>query len=449
MLTVALFLPLAGEAAPAQARREIGTEVRLDFVLSRYAEYGFNGVILVARKGQVVLERGYGLANRERGIPNTPATLFEMNSLTKPFTAAAVLQLEAAGKLKTTDSIGRYLGEMPAAKLAATIDQLATHTAGLVPEGTELDESSRTGFINSVKQVPPESPPGEAYRYTNAGYSLLAAIVEIAGREPFDDYLRRNFFRPAGLRNTGFRKDFESSDPRLAVGYGGTPAAYGPEPPNAYTWGTIGAGGVVSTVRDMYLWLKALQGEKILSAAQRRKMFQPRPEPREGYGWHVEADTGGIHFIHKGGGSRSFASQILYFPREDLTIVWASNNLVQRWRQTLNRSLPAALSGDSVSLPPRIVGLDRKVLEQLAGTYSDDRGNRVELRAKEHYLYAQANSLSIPIDVMFLPQSPRAFTSFNPQSREITSLAFQPSGNTGSRAVFALPSGQRLTLIRD
>src|ERR687889_885131 len=93
VITVALLLAFAGEAASAQAAR--GVEARLDSVLTRYAEYGFNGVVLVGRKGSVIFERGYGFANRERGIRDTPATLFEMNSLTKTFTAAAILQLEA------------------------------------------------------------------------------------------------------------------------------------------------------------------------------------------------------------------------------------------------------------------------------------------------------------------------------------------------------------------
>jgi CubicO group peptidase (beta-lactamase class C family) len=426
-----------------------GRPDRLERLLARYADYGFSGVVLVAQKGRVILEQGYGLANRERGIPNTPATLFEMNSLAKTFTGAAVLRLETDGRLETSDPIGRFLGAMPRSKAAATIEHLATHTAGLVPEGTDLDGSSRAAFIEAIKRVPRESPPGERYRYTNAGYSVLAAIVEAAAGDSFSRYIRRHLIEPAGLNSTRFRNELSSNDPlRLAQGYAGTPGAIEPDPPYPYVWGTIGAGGMVSTVGDMYRWMNALRSDKVLSAAQRRKMFQQRPAPREGYGWHVEVDSNGVERIHKGGGSRSFASQILYFPLEDLTIVWASNNLVQRWRQALNRDIPAALAGDSVALLPPVVHLQDGVLAGLAGPYRDSRGNTVELRAADKYLYAGSNGLSVPVDVMFFPRSARELTGFNPQSREMTRLRFEEQGGGAVRAQVILPSGTTVTLAK-
>jgi CubicO group peptidase (beta-lactamase class C family) len=428
--------------------RSSSPDNRLERLLARHADYGFSGVVLVAQKGRVILERGYGLADREQGTPNTPATLFEMNSLAKTFTAAAVLRLEAEGKLNTSDTIGKFLGLMPKSKASATIDHLATHTAGLVPEGTELDGTNRAAFIAAVKKVPRESPPGGMYRYTNAGYSVLAAIVETAAGDSFSSYIRRHLIEPAGLNSTRFRNEVSSTDSRLAQGYVGTPGAIEPDPPYPYVWGTIGAGGMVSTVGDMYRWMNALRSDKLLSAAQRRKLFQQRPAPREGYGWHVEVDSNRVERIHKGGGSRSFASQILYFPLEDLTICWASNNLVQRWRQSLNRDILAAVSGDSIAPLPPVVRLDDGVLASLAGRYTGPRGEQVEFLTAEHYLYARPNEVSVPADVMFFPQSATEFTGFDPQRREITRLRFEQQRGGTQRATLILPSGQVVALAR-
>jgi CubicO group peptidase (beta-lactamase class C family) len=178
-IVLALFVPGFARAAEDAERIEGPIGGAVDALLRRYHEEGgFAGTVLVASGGEIVLLRGYGLADRERKVANAPDTLFEMNSMTKIFTAAAVLQLERQGKLATTDLLAKHLGPFPAAKSAATIHHLATHTAGLVMDGADLEgESDREVFIRSVKETPIESPPGEKYRYTNAGFSLLAAVV--------------------------------------------------------------------------------------------------------------------------------------------------------------------------------------------------------------------------------------------------------------------------------
>ena len=150
---------------------------KLDEALMRYESYGLSGTFLISRDGQIVLHKGYGSADRGRGVRNTPATLFEMASITKTFTAAAILRLEMQGKLKTDDLISRYLGDFPKPKSSATIYHLLAHKAGLVVEGASLssDGADRDRFIQDIKDTPAQSPPGEKYRYTNAGYSVLCS----------------------------------------------------------------------------------------------------------------------------------------------------------------------------------------------------------------------------------------------------------------------------------
>jgi len=196
------------------------TTLKLDQLLSRYEQYGLSGTFLVAIDGQIVLYKGYGLADRERHIPNTPNTLFEMGSITKTFTAAAILRLEMQRKLKTTDLLSKYLGPLPPAKATATIYHLLAHKSGLIVEGAALsgDGTSRDRFIQDMKDTPAASTPGEEYRYTNAGYSLLAAIIERVSRQKYETFVREQLFRPAGLGDTGFRGDFARTDPRVARG---------------------------------------------------------------------------------------------------------------------------------------------------------------------------------------------------------------------------------------
>ena len=290
----------------------------------------------------MILLKGYGLANASARIPNTPATRFEMNSMTKMLTAAAILQLADTSRLSLDDPLEKHLGPFPAAKRAATIRHLSMHTAGLVPRGTELESATRDGFVDAVKRAPAESPPGERYRYTNAGYSLLAAVVERASGEPFETYVRKHIFLPAGMQTAMFRPEVPASDRRFAHGYVAGPDAPVPGPPNEYGWGTVGAGGIWCTVGDMYRYLLFVESGKALPARFRSLLFAPPDPPsEEAFGWHYRPRTDSSRtLIDKGGGSENFASQLLYFPEERVVVIWASNDLSKRWRRTLNTAIP-------------------------------------------------------------------------------------------------------------
>jgi CubicO group peptidase (beta-lactamase class C family) len=447
-LPILIGLPQSPTEPDSLARDRVsGTlGVRLDSQLTQFAAYGFSGTVLVVRSGQVVLLKGYGLANVERGIPNTAETRFEMNSMTKMFTGVAVLQLAAEGRVRLSDSVERHLGAFPPGKRGATIQQLATHTSGLIVEGSDLAGDSRDAFVRDVKRTPRESAPGERYRYTNAGFSLLAAIIETVSGESYEDYVRRHEFAPAGLRTASFRNEVPTNDPRFAHGYVGTPAALEPGPPNPYVWGTRGAGGVWATVGDMYRWLVALEKREILADAQWRLLITPPvPPAQEAFGWHVETTPEGRLRIQKGGGSDDFASHVLYYPHEQVVIVWASNNLRQRWRRMLNEGLPAVVFGDdSFSLPP-VVPISREALEEREGRYFVGQ-DILELRSGIGYLYAAGNRLDVPTTVMFFPQDSSSFTAFDPASRAVTRLEF---GRDERRsAAIEFQDGRRVLLRR-
>jgi CubicO group peptidase (beta-lactamase class C family) len=441
------LLVAAAQSAPAtdslERERVVGvTGLALDRQLTRFAAYGFSGSVLVARDGQVVLLKGYGLADVERRIPNTPATRFEMNSMTKMFTGVAVLQLEAAGRLRVSDSLERYFGPFPADKRAATVEQLASHTAGLVVAGATLATDSRDAFVRDMIRTPRESAPGAAYRYTNAGFSMLAALIEIVTGESYEEYLRQRLFLPARMTSAVFRDEVPHDDVRFARGYVGTPAALQRGPPNPYVWGTRGAGGVWSTVGDMFRWIVAIESGTLLDSAQRARLFAPHAPPAlEAYGWHVESAPDGRPRIQKGGGSSDFASHVLYYPADRVVMVWATNNLRQRWRRTLNVALQNIVFGDSaVPLQP-VRRVDPSALIRREGRYIA-RSQSLDVRSAESHLYVAANDLRVPANVMFYPTGADDFTGFDPATGEQTRLRF----GRGGVLTVELASGTRITL---
>lgn len=324
MFRLSLLLLLLGAGCATQSNS------KLHAVLDDFEAQGFSGTVLVAKDDRIVLHEGYGLADKERRIPNDRDTLYEIGSLNKTFTAAAILKLEAEGKLRTTDRISKYLGDFPPPKDAATIHHLATHSAGLVVDGADTgDGTSREDFIATVKRLPAESVPSERERYTNAGYSVLTAIIEKVAGVSYDTYVRQHFFRDVWFRG-------ETLPRPIARGYG--PEGKPIEPP-PLRWGTHGAGGMIMTVGDVYRWFTQLRRDPVM-----KPMFEDRRE-EEGYAWHVEVDKNGRRRISKGGGMPKYQTQLLWYPDERVVIIWATNDLTKRRRQELNeRIADAALS---------------------------------------------------------------------------------------------------------
>ena len=319
----------------AVAGDPVGTE--LDRYLSRLAAYGYSGSALVARGGRVLLHQGYGLADRARGLPYTAETLFDVASIAKQFTAAAILKLEMEGKLKVEDPLGRFFPDAPADKAAITLHQLLTHTSGLRDTfGEEYEPVTRQELLRRVFASRLLGPPGRRYRYSNGGYSVLAAVVEVASGQTYDDYLRGRLFAPAGMRHTGFR--LPAADlPLLAHGYTaegdwGTPLDH-PWAADGPYWNLRGNGGILSSTGDFYRWHLALAGDAVLARPQREKYI--RPYVSEGrwahtdyaYGWSVgKSPTGKLEVSHIGGNG-AFESDFRRYLGDDAVIVLCGNSI--------------------------------------------------------------------------------------------------------------------------
>jgi CubicO group peptidase (beta-lactamase class C family) len=256
---------------------------RLDSLLRAALARGFHGSVLVARRGEVVLLNGYGFANHATNTRFSPSTLVQIGSNTKDFTATAIYQLIERGRLRLSDSLPRFFEGVPADKRGITVRHLLDHTAGL-PLGMGGDERplTKAQMFQELWALTLLSPPGSGKRYSNLGYSILAAIIEQLSGQPFDAYLARNIFGPAGMRETGLL--LPRFDPaRIAHGYAEAQDRGVildlPHDADGHLWNLRGNGGHLSTVSDMLRFYRALRGPALLRDEQHRRAVIPFDQP--------------------------------------------------------------------------------------------------------------------------------------------------------------------------
>jgi D-alanyl-D-alanine carboxypeptidase len=286
----------------------------------------FAGMVLVAKDGKPILRKGYGYANVEWEVPHTPDTRFRIGSITKQFTAMAILQLEEGGKLKTDDAVQKFYADAPQAWDGITIHHLLTHTSG-IPSYTSLPNFFRdkarnpmtpAEIVKLTQDKPLEFKPGERFVYNNTGYILLGYIIEKASGEKYADYLAKHIFGPLGMKDSGYDNPIPIIKKR-AAGYSadGTNAAY------LDMSLPFSAGSLYSTVDDMLIWDKALYDGELLSKESYVKMWTPARNDYA-YGWNVSKLNGRAQVSH-GGGIHGFNTMFRRFIDDKLTIVVFSN----------------------------------------------------------------------------------------------------------------------------
>ena len=328
LLLLALFL---SSPAHAQTKAE-----QLDALLTKYHEVGqLNGAVLVAEGDDVLFERGFGEANMEWDIPNTPDTRFRVGSVTKQFTAALILQLAEEGQIDLQAPVTAYVPGYPAATGdRITVHHLLTHTGG-IPNYTSFpgfmqdaarDPYAPDSFLAVFSGMDLEFEPGSAWSYSNSGYFLLGVIIEEVAGKAYDAVLRERIVEPLGLADTGY-DHFGEIIERRAAGYVQTGLGYEHAP---YLDTTIpyAAGMIYSTVRDLLTWNRALHGGEVF---QRPETLAQMTTPyKDGYGYGVgigEATVGDttISTIRHSGGINGFSAQLWYMPVEEATIAVLDN----------------------------------------------------------------------------------------------------------------------------
>lgn len=296
--------------------------IQIDSVMDSYAAQGFSGTVLFVKENKILFDKSYGFANDSDKIINNSQTSFNVASISKIFTTAAILKLESLGKLNTSDLINKYVGELPGEKNRATIHHLLCHTAGLVKRGSSLDYNSREKLIATVKDAAMESIPGKEFRYTNLGFSLLAAIVEIASGMPYEAFLATYIINPAGLFKVGHAWEKISHAVPVATGYNNRGIA---EPVDIASWGDRGASSHVMNPRELYVWIKALGDGKIINTKQVSKMLFDYSPGNESYAFHKEVTNANVKTFWKGGGHPGFESQLLWYPEKETMLIFFTN----------------------------------------------------------------------------------------------------------------------------
>lgn len=306
-------------------------------VLRSLGDEGFSGVVLVDT-GEQVIVRGVGEADREAGVANGPDTAFDIGSVTKQFTAAAVLRLQMDGRLTVEDTLGDHLPGLPAEKADITLHQLLTHTAGLPDSLGEDDEPvGRDEYLDRVARTPLIHPPGGGHSYSNVGYSLLAAVIETVTDDTYEAYLQEALLGPAGMTSTGYLLP-GVPDRLVAVGYDGADRVGRPRDlgwaQDGPHWNLRGNGGLLSTAPDMLRWHRALLGNAVLDAAAKDLLYgrhTPEGEGADsfyGYGWALLPTPFDTWLISHNGGNGVFFADFLRFLDEDV-VVFVATNAVQ------------------------------------------------------------------------------------------------------------------------
>lgn len=314
--------------------------VRIDSFMRANVAAGFSGSLLVLRGGKAVIDTGYGLRDRERALPNTSSTVHAIGSITKQFTAACILKLQEAGKLKVGDPMSKYLKNAPSDKSSIMLHHLLTHSAGFPGAiGDDNDPINGADFAALALSTPLKFKPGTAYEYSNVGYSLLGIIVETVSGLSYEHYLHDSVLMPAGIASTGYRIP-DWSNEELAIGYRKDGTRWGtmldhPTVNGGPGWHLRANGGIMSTTHDMAAWIEALRMHRVLDSASVASMFSPYVEEGEGagshygYGWAIFNTPRGTRLItHNGGNGVQFAD-VLFYADEGVTVVLMSNASVR------------------------------------------------------------------------------------------------------------------------
>lgn len=356
----------------------------------------FAGSVLVARDGKVIFSKGYGLANVELDVPNTPQTKFRLGSITKQFTATAILLLQERGKLSVGDPICKYIDTCPAAWSDITIHHLLSHTGG-IPNFTSFPDYmpkmmmpvTTQEMIARFKDKPLDFKPGEKWSYSNSGYFLLGGIIEKASGESYESFLQKSIFDPLKMTSSGY-DHFDTILKKRATGYS---LAKGKTVNSAFLDMTqpYSAGSLYSTVEDLFSWNEALYAGKVLSAKSFEAMTTP-VKNNYAYGLGVETKNNRKMISH-GGGINGFATFIARFPEEKCTIVVLRNadyGLPAPGKVT--QDLAAIVFGEKYEVPKPVIEIkvDPKVLDAYVGKYQLAPNFALTISREGDQLMAQA-----------------------------------------------------------
>jgi CubicO group peptidase (beta-lactamase class C family)/uncharacterized protein YneR len=395
LLAIFIFVS-ASSAQPAGQPSEKGLTSQIDALLQKVYKADEPGAsVLVKKQGQVLFRKGYGLADMELGIPVEPDMVFRLGSITKQFTAVAILMLAEQGKLPLQDEITKFLPDYPTQGKTITVEHLLTHTSGIksytdLPEWLPLMRKDMTlkEIIDLFKDKPMEFSPGERWKYCNSGYILLGAIIEKVSGETYEAFLQKHIFDPLGMNHSYYGSSSRVILRRIP-GYSKGGAGFENAPYISMTQ-PYAAGSLLSSVDDLAIWNEALLAGKLIKRETLEKAFTPYKlkdgtTTGYGYGWFI-SNYEGHRIIEHGGGIMGFTTYTLLLPEDQAFVVLLTNSAVEgRAPEPFAFRITALTLGKPYKEPVAIT-LQEKEIIPLVGVY-------VNAENEERYISRDGNKL--------------------------------------------------------
>ncbi|MFN8817275.1 MAG: serine hydrolase domain-containing protein [bacterium] len=414
------------------------------------AAAGFSGAVLAAKDGQVIAATGVGFADASGTVPNTPATLFEIASLSKQFTAAAILRLQQDGKLNIDDPIATHLPGVPEDCSSITIAHLLHHTSGIPGGNSQGAGSDLAAVLPLFLKGGPRHTPGTRFGYWNQGYALLAEIITRASGQDYPAYSTHALFTPAGLRHTLFTGDAAPAGAVVAIGR----SARGPSrsaldhPYGAYGFQYRGMGGVVTTVWDLFRWDRALTGSTVLNDAQRQRLFTPGLS-EYALGWRITTNPTGRTTQSHGGAVRGFLAEMRRFPQHNACVIVLAN-ADDAPVQQVAASIESLLFGEKPTWAPP-VPLPADLAATLAGEYRNAQGRVVIIEpgaARIRILWGGSPSAGPVTRGTLSADAQGAVTMFDGQDRIPLTFTKGPDGRAATLSISVGPNAPPMTFTR-
>jgi CubicO group peptidase (beta-lactamase class C family) len=423
----------------------------MDQVVRYYVDIQqFMGTVLVARGDEVVFSKAYGSANLEWNVPNTLDAKFRIGSMTKQFTAAAVLLLEERGKLTLDDPIKRYYPQAPASWDGITLRHLLGHTSG-IPNYTNTPDFGRMSawratpaeLVARVQNLPLEFEPGAQMRYSNTGYVLLGMAIEKAAGTGYAAFLKQNIFDPLGMADSGY------DDNSLVLRH--RAAGYSPGPGGIINAMHVdmstpfAAGALYSTAPDLLRWEHGLFGGKVISQASLQKMTT-RGKGDYGLGLFIGTESGRRWYEH-GGGIPGFNAKMAYYPDTEVVAI-ALSNLNGPGPDEIVQKLGALAHGDAVVLlnERKSVSLPAKVLRKYVGVYQVEPERVMTVTLENGQLHCQLTGdgkfpIAAETETRFFPVPFDAHFEFRVEKGKVTGLVLQHGSEVAFAPRVSAPAG--------
>jgi CubicO group peptidase (beta-lactamase class C family) len=374
----------------ANAQTKLNIETIDQYLESASAAFRFNGVALIARNGTIELNKGYGWKDVKIKTLHDSASIFQIGSITKQFTAAFILKLQEEGKLSVSDPISKYLSDYPNGN-KITLYHLLTHTSGIddytkhfKPFQFSIKKTvDKQKVINSVKNEPLAFEPGTQFQYSSSNYYLLGIIIEKITGRLYEQVVRESIFTPLQMIHCGF--DFRNlSDPNKATGYSIFYRERQSKAADLDSTILYAAGAIYSTAGDLYKWIKAVAHQQILTPRSWTLALTPN-KGNYGFGWAIDSLYRRKYITHTGV-TANFSSLLLHFPDEDISIILLNNTTGNLWNTGIDIS-QIIFSQPYPWGEQREMKLDSTLMRQYIGTYVYDKNHTLSVTVKDGKLY--------------------------------------------------------------